>query len=97
MTTNTTDAECIINKKIVDGVEITQYKDGHTIFKPVVEPEKKTEVKKESWFESIINWFKTSKVTPYAKIRDLSNPFGDRQDSSGGSKRAAEIGIKIRF
>lgn len=89
--------DSIISRKIVDGVEITEFEDGHTIFKPIDEPEKKTEVKKESWFESIINWFKTSKVTPYAKIRDLSNPFGDREDLSGGSKRAAEIGIKIRF
>lgn len=86
-----------VSKRIVDGVEIIEYKDGHTTFRPVDEPEKKIETKKESWFESIINWFKTSKVTPYAKIRDLSNPFGDREDLSGGSKRAAEIGIKIRF
>lgn len=92
-----------VSKRIVDGVEITEYKDGHSTFVLVDSLEKKPEVKKEesnrSWLGKIVDWFRTSKVTPYVKIRDLADPFGDRTDPDAGSdgKNAAEIGIKIRF
>lgn len=35
----------------------------------------------------------------YVKGRDLSNPFGDRQDPDAGQdgKQAVEIGLKIEF
>lgn len=40
------DSKDYVSKKIIDGVEIIEYKDGHTTFNPI-EPEK-TKVKKKA-------------------------------------------------
>lgn len=102
-----------MTKRTIDGVDIIE--DGNVTHFTISEDVKKEEERKRqeeldkkakeptSFWGKIVNWFKTSKVTPYVKIRDLADPFGDRinnpDDIDAGSDgiNAAEIGIKIKF
>ena len=93
------------NKKIINGVEVIE--DGDiTHFHPIddkTNKDKQIEDKPASFWDKILNWFKTSKVKPYIKIRDAADPFYERRNSStdadAGSdgKFGAEIGIKVDF
>lgn len=86
----------IISEKISDNIKITEYSDGSMTFEPI-------EVKKVSFFQKIINWFKKHEVKPYIKQRDLADPFGDRKkddfdmDVGSDGKKYTEIGIEIKF
>lgn len=57
----------------------------------------------KSWFGRVVEWFRSAKVTPYAKVRDLADPFGDRctdwadADAGQDGKLSAEAGIRARF
>lgn len=76
-----------------------------TIVVPDISDKKPADAETEpaGFFARLFNWFKTSAVTPYVKIRDLADPTGDRRDNpddiDAGSdgKLAGEIGIKIKF
>jgi len=90
-----------MTKQIINDVELIQ--DGDvTHFKPISKnnqkPQEDLQPKKEEggFFSKIVNWFKTSKVTPYVKNRNLSDPFGDK-NYNGGCKDGYEIGLKIKF
>lgn len=96
------------DKKIIkeyvndDGIKITEYDDGTTIFKPVSMPVKIKEDNDKSFWQKIKNWWKTSDVKPYAKIRDLSDPYDKLKNETfehdgSGSKNAIEIGVKVSF
>jgi hypothetical protein len=81
----------VVSKKIEGEVEITEYDDGSMSFRILGKPSLWTKIK---------NFFSSHKITPYAKLRDLSDPINRRIDSEvgqGGGKRAYEIGIKISF
>lgn len=59
--------------------------------------------KPKSLLGRIVAWFKSSSITPYAKVRDLADPLGDRRsnwtdaDAGDDGKLSAEVGIKVRF
>jgi hypothetical protein len=63
----------------------------------------KPEQKPSGFFARLLDWFRKSPVTPYAKVRDMADPTGDRRsnpddiDVGSDGKIAGEIGIKIRF
>ena len=63
----------------------------------------KPEQKPSGFFARLLDWFRKSPVTPYAKIRDTADPAGERrndwmdQDAGSDGKIAGEIGIKIKF
>jgi len=55
-----------------------------------------------SWFSRIIDWFTTSRITPYVKVRDISDPIGkfasgDNDDINPNGPKGIEAGIKIKF
>lgn len=62
-----------------------------------------TEDEPIGFFARLFRWFSTSKVTPYAKVRDLADPTGSRRgdpddiDAGSDGKLAGEIGVKISF
>lgn len=83
----------IVKETISDGVKITEYSDGFTEFKPL--PEK-------TWWQKVKDWFVKHEAAPYIKIRDLADPFGDRNqnddiDVGCDGKKNVEIGVKIKF
>lgn len=100
-------------KKTINGVDIVQ--DGDVTHFTISDEVKKEDERKRqeeldkkakepsSWLGKIVNWFKTSKVTPYVKTRDLADPFGDRNadwtdiDAGSDGKTAVEVGIKVKF
>lgn len=96
--------------KTVDGVDIIE--DGDVTYFRVSEEYKKQEAERKalesvnkptSFWGKIFNWFKTSKITPYAKTRDLADPTGERKndftdiDVGSDGKTGVEVGIKISF
>lgn len=95
----------ILNKissvQILDGVKITTYENGDQTFELVDETPVLNVKTEKSWWQKIKDWWNNSDIKPYAKIRDLSDPIGKRKedpfDDGSGSKKAAEIGIKIEF
>lgn len=83
-----------IKKTIINDVEVIE--DGNvTHFIPLPD-KKKPEVNHKSTWQKICDWFTSGTITPYFKVRDLSDPFGDK-NYEGGSKKSPEIGIRIRF
>lgn len=89
----------VISKKVVDGVEIIEFTDGHTEFRPVKEDIKIETNDERNWFRKLVDWFKESKITPYIKIRDLEDPFDDNTKDIYDRKgmNSPEIGIRIKF
>lgn len=89
----------VISEVIKDGVKITTYKDGSQHFETIEKDKPAIEIDNRSWWQKIKDWWNNSNVKPYVKIRDLADPFGDRDDPDKGSDGAtgAEIGIKISF
>lgn len=89
-----------LSVEIIDGVKITTDENGNQKFESIDTKEIVVETKLSLW-QKIKNWWNNVDIKPYAKIRDLSDPFGDRKkdpfDDGSGSKKAAEIGIKITF
>ena len=86
--------------KILNNVKITTFDDGRQVFEPLPLSDLEKQENKSFW-QKIKNWWKNSNIKPYAKIRDLSDPIGKRKedlfDNGSGSKKAAEIGIKLEF
>ena len=49
-----------------------------------------------SWWQKVCDWWNNSPVKPYVKVRNLSDPFGDK-NYEGGTHKCIEGGIKISF
>lgn len=54
-----------------------------------------------STWQKVTDWWKGLPIRPYARVKDLSDPFDSRKDDpfddGSGGKCAGEIGIKISF
>lgn len=90
---------------VINGVQVWTDGNGITHFKPV-DAGGKTEIiyiDDRPWWRKLYDWWKDAPVRPYAKIRDLADPFGDRRndpddyDAGSDGKTAGEIGIQIKF
>jgi len=87
-----------MEKQIINGVEVTE--DGDTTHFVIHDEEQRKEQKNdEGLLKRIWNWLVKHDAKPYVKIRDLADPFGDREDSDAGcdGKNCIEAGVKIRF
>ena len=89
------------NTQIVHGVKITTNENGSQTFEFIDEtPVLNVKTEKSLW-QKIKNWWCNSNIKLYTKIRNLSDPIGKRKedpfDDGSGSKKAAEIGLKIEF
>jgi len=95
------------NKDIVsviekDGVRITTYSDGSQHFESIEKSKPTIEVDNRSWWQKLKDWWNNAPVTPYVKVRDLADPFGDRKangdpDAGCDGATGVEVGIKIKF
>lgn len=45
----------------------------------------------------MIDWWKSSNIVPYVKLRNLSKPVDSPTNTEEGGKRGIEAGIKISF
>ena len=88
---------------MINGVKIIE--DGDvTHFVPVEQPEdsKRQEQPKGVW-QKLYDWWNGLTIRPYAKVRNLADPFGDTIknpddiDAGSNGKNGHEIGIKISF
>lgn len=84
---------------VINDVKVTEDEFGNMHFEPVEQPKPTIAVDSRSWWQKLKDWWNDAPVTPYVKIRDLADPFDDRDDPDKGSdgKTAAEIGIRISF
>lgn len=79
---------------VEDGVEMTTYRDGSMTFRAVNENGSSERNCREEDAENRRKP-KRRRIRPYAKIRNLSDPFGKEQQDGG--KRGYEIGIRFEF
>ena len=77
-------------------VEIITYTDGSQRFRSIDSPKPQPLPDNRSWFQKLCDWWNDSPVTPYVKVRNLSDPFGDN-GYEGGTAKGIETGIKIKF
>lgn len=89
----------IVSEDIKNNIKITTYADGSQHFEYIGKQEQTVNVDNRSILQKIKDWWNNSPITPYVKVRDLADPFDDRDDSDKGSdgKIATEIGIKVKF
>ena len=90
----------VMTKKIVNGVEITEDDDGTTHFRAIMDQPKKEEPKRDdrSWWDKLCDWWNESPVTPYVKVRDMSDPLNQFENEDHGIEQTGvEAGIKIKF
>ena len=86
-----------------DGYDVIDKGNGLSVITVPEDPKPEPEKKPSGFFAKLLDWFRKSPVTPYAKVRDLSDPTMDRRmnpddiDVGSDGKIAGEIGIKIRF
>ena len=91
-----------MTERVVDGVRIVE--DGDvTRFVPVDEPEGGTEEQgqetERGLFGAVKGWWDSLWAKPYVKVRDLADPFGDRDDPDKGrdGRSWVEVGLRIDF
>ncbi len=81
---------------ILNNVKIVTDENGNQHFTPIEQPKPTITIDNRSWWQKLYDWWNNAPVKPYTKIRDLSDPFGDK-NYEGGTHKAAEVGIKISF
>ena len=81
---------------IINNVKIETDENGNQHFTPIEQPKPTVVVDNRSWWQKICDWWNDAPVKPYVKVRDLSDPFGDK-NYEGGTHKATEVGIKINF
>lgn len=86
-----------------NGYDVIDKGNGLSTIVVPEEPNAKPESEPTGFFMRILNWFRKSRVTPYARIRDLADPSDNRRlglddmDAGSDGKIAGEIGLKIKF
>ena len=84
---------------VIDGVQITD--DGETMhFESVDRDENSLSSQiddSRSIWQKMIDWWKSSNIVPYVKLRNLSKPVDSPTNTEEGGKRGIEAGIKISF
>ena len=90
-------SEKVIEKvETIRNVEITTYTDGSQRFRSIDTPNPQLLPDNRSWFQKLCDWWNDAPVTPYVKVRDHSDPFGDK-GYEGGTAKGIEAGIRIKF
>ena len=86
-----------------DGYDVIDKGNGLSTIVVPEAPKTRLEPEPTGFFMRILNWFRKSRVTPYARIRDLADPSDNRRlglddmDAGSDGKIAGEIGLKIKF
>ena len=81
---------------IINNVKIETDENGNQRFTPIEQPKPTIVVDNRSWWQKVRDWWNGAPARPYVKIRNLSDPFGDKS-YEGGMHSATEIGIKVSF
>ena len=88
---------------VVNGVIVEDDKEAGVMhFKPIEDSANSQEpcvADSKSWIQTLLDKLNCLKVKPYVKVRDLTNPIGNRKDEDVGSdkKPSIEAGVKITF
>ena len=80
---------------VINNVKIETDENGNQHFTPIEQP-KSSVVDNRSWWQKVCDWWNDAPVKPYVKVRNLSDPFGDKH-YEGGTHNAIEAGVKISF
>ena len=80
---------------VINNVKIETDENGNQHFTPIEQP-KPSAVDNRSWWQKVCDWWNDAPVKPYVKVRNLSDPFGDKH-YEGGTHNAIEAGVKISF
>ena len=70
--------------------------EGNQHFNVIDQSPATPSVDNRSWWQKVCDWWNDAPVKPYVKIRNLSDPFGDK-NYEGGTHKCIESGIKISF
>ena len=81
---------------VINNVKIETDENGNQHFTPIEQPKPTIVVDNRSWWQKVCDWWNDAPVKPYVKIRNLSDPFGDKH-CEDGTHKATEVGIKIDF
>ena len=81
---------------VLDNVQIETDENGNQHFTIIEQPKLSNNIDNRSWWQKVCNWWNDAPVKPYVKVRNLSDPFGDK-NYEGGTHKCIEGGIKISF
>lgn len=88
---------------VINNVVVEDDKEAGVMhFKPIdndVHSQEPHVTKSKSWIQMLLDKLSNLNVKPYVKVRDLTNPIGNRKDEDVGSdkKPSIEAGVKITF
>ena len=81
---------------IINNVKIETDENGNQHFTVIDQSPATPSVDNRSWWQKVCDWWNDAPVKPYVKVRNLSDPFGDK-NYEGGTHKCIEGGIKISF
>ena len=81
---------------VLENVQIETDENGNQHFTIIEQPKQSNNIDNRSLWQKVYDWWNNSCVKPYVKVRDLSDPFGDK-NYEGGTHKCIEGGIKISF
>ena len=81
---------------VIGNVKIETDENGNQHFIVIDQSPATPSVDNRSWWQKVCDWWNDAPVKPYVKVRDLSDPFGDK-NYEGGAHKCIESGVKISF
>ena len=81
---------------VIGNVKIETDENDNQHFTVIDQSPVKPSVDNRSWWQKVCDWWNDAPVKPYVKVRNLSDPFGDK-NYEGGTHKCIEGGIKISF
>ena len=81
---------------VIGNVKIETDENSNQHFTVIDQSSATPSVDNRSWWQKVCDWWNDAPVKPYVKIRNLSDPFGDK-NYEGGTHKCIESGIKISF
>lgn len=81
---------------VIGNVKIETDENGNQRFTVIDQSSATLSVDNRSWWQKVCDWWNDAPVKPYVKVRNLSDPFGDK-NYEDGTHKCIEGGIKISF
>ena len=81
---------------VIGNVKIETDENDNQHFTVIDQSSATPSVDNRSWWQKVCDWWNDAPVKPYVKVRNLSDPFGDK-NYEGGTHKCIESGVKISF
>ena len=81
---------------VIGNVKIETDENSNQHFTVIDQLPAMSSIDNRSWWQKVCDWWNDAPVKPYVKVRNLSDPFGDK-NYEGGTHKCIEGGIKISF